>query len=316
MSEALSNLTITAVPGLRVGHAVHANGRTGSTVVLGPFRGACDVRGLATGTRELDALSPQHLVASIDAVLLTGGSAFGLAAADGVMRWIAEHGGGFDTGVARVPIVPAAVIFDLSGDGQTPDAAVGYAACAAASTNALHEGNVGAGTGATIGKMRGREHSDHGGVGSFAARIGDFTIGALAVVNAVGDVIDESGRIIAGARNDDGSFVDTFKTLHTASLESMKAFAAPATNTTIAVIATDAPLTRTALQNIAQAGSAAIVRRIAPANTVFDGDVVFALATSATTREFTPPELLAISAVAQHVLEQAIMRAARAGQTR
>src|SRR5512142_2437349 len=131
MASELSNLTITAVPGLRAGHATR--GRTGCTVLLGPFRGACDVRGLATGTREVDTLSPTHLVPSIDAILLTGGSAFGLAAADGVMSWVAEHGGGFDTGAARVPIVPAAVIFDLSQEAAPPDAGLGRAACEAAS---------------------------------------------------------------------------------------------------------------------------------------------------------------------------------------
>ena len=132
MPEKLDNLTITAVPGVRVGHAVAAGGRTGCTVLLGPFRGACDVRGLATGTREIETLSPRHLVPTVDAVLLTGGSAFGLAAADGVMSWVTENGGGFDTGVARVPIVPAAVIFDLTAQTGAPDATLGRAACAAA----------------------------------------------------------------------------------------------------------------------------------------------------------------------------------------
>lgn len=300
------NASITAVPGLHAGHATSAEHGTGCTVLLGPFRGAVDVRGLATGTRELDALEPTHLVHQIDAVLLTGGSAPGLAAADGVMQWLRERNRGFDVGVTRIPIVPAAVIFDIkSKDQPAPDAAMGRTACAAASAEPLIEGRHGAGTGATVGKLRGREHACPSGCGSYAIRYGDYTIGACAVVNAMGDVLNYDGSIIAGARNDDGSFVDSMRAL----LNGIPAVATPITNTTIAAIGTDAPLTRTALQLIARAGSAAIVRRIAPANTVFDGDVVFALSTAATTREFAPPELLAISAAAQLVLEEAIIRA-------
>ena len=301
------NNTITAVPGLRVGHAVHENGRTGCTVLLGPFRAAVDVRGLATGTREIDSLSPTHLVPHSDAILLTGGSAFGLAAADGVMSWIAEQGGGFDVGNVRVPIVPGAVIFDLDAPVAAPTAAHGRDACANANANAVSEGRVGAGTGATIGKMRGVAHASPGGVGSFAMRLGNFTFGAIAVVNAVGDVLDFDGRIVAGARNEDGSFLDSMN-----ALLSMPAVSAPPTNTTIAAVATDAPLTRTALQMLARAASCAIVRRIAPSNTVFDGDVVFAVSTANEMREFSPPEMLAFSATAQLALEHAILRAAKA----
>lgn len=304
----MPNQTITAVLGIRVGHATHPSGGTGCTVLLGPFRAACDVRGLATGTRELDALSPTHLVPSVDAVLLTGGSAFGLAAADGVMAWIAEQGGGFDTGIARVPIVPAAVIFDLTSERIAPGPELGRAACAAASNDVVAEGQVGAGTGATIGKLRGPAFAQPGGLGSYAVRAGDFTVGAIAVVNALGDVIDFDGRIVAGARADDGSFIDTLKTLSTLPTQNS---AMPATNTTIAAVATDAPLSRAALQMFARAASGGLVRRIAPANTVFDGDVVFALSTSQHVRETTPAELLAIGAAAQMALEHAILRAAR-----
>jgi L-aminopeptidase/D-esterase-like protein len=307
MGETPSNTTITAVPGVRVGHAIHANGQTGCTVLLGPFRGAADVRGLATGTREIATLSASHLVPMIDAVLLTGGSAFGLAAADGVVRWVAEHGGGFDTGGVRVPIVPAAVIFDLRAGSATPDAKLGFSCCEAASDKPVAEGRVGAGTGATIGKIRGIEHSDPGGVGCYTMRAGPYTIGAIAVVNSVGDVLGFDGQIVAGARNTDGSFLDAMQTL--ASLSGN--ISAPFTNTTIAAIATDAPLTRLALENIARAGSSAIVRRVAPANTIYDGDVVFALSTAKETREFSPPEMLAFSAAAQLTLEHAILRAAR-----
>jgi L-aminopeptidase/D-esterase-like protein len=306
----MHNSTITAVPGLAVGHATHARGGTGCTVLLGPCRGACDVRGLATGTRELETLSPAHLVPRIDAVLLTGGSAYGLAAAHGVMEWIAERGGGFDTGVARVPIVPAAVIFDLDAARTAPDAALGRAACDAASAAPVASGRVGAGAGASIGKLRGIAHADPGGVGTYAERTGDYTIGAIAVVNALGDVIDFDGRIVAGARDDGGHHIDTLRTLSRMTTTP----AQPATNTTIAAVATDAPLSRGALQMLAQAAACAIPRRIAPANTLFDGDVVFALSTADRVAELSPPELLALGAAAQLVLEHAILNAAQAGR--
>lgn len=310
-----SNETITAVPGLRAGHATHSSGGTGCTVLLGPFRAACDVRGLATGTRDIDALSPLHLVPQVDAILLTGGSAYGLAAADGVMSWIAEHGGGFDVGVARVPIVPAAVIFDLKGDGNVPNAATGRLACENAGTAALAEGRIGAGAGATIGKLRGAAHADPGGIGTHAVRFGEHTIAAIVVVNALGDVLDFDNSTIAGARNDDGTFLNTLGALSSLSAQNIGAFAAPATNTTLAVVATDAPLSRNALQTVARAASCALVRRIAPANTVFDGDIVFVVSTAPEIREFTSPELLAFGAGAQMALENAIIRAARAART-
>jgi L-aminopeptidase/D-esterase-like protein len=316
MQHELNNPTITAVSGLRVGHATRERGGTGCTVLLGPFRGACDARGLATGTRELETLAPTHLVPQIDAVLLTGGSAFGLAAADGVVSYVAEHGGGFDTGSARVPIVPAAVIFDLAPEHAPPDAALGRAACVAATTGPVAEGRVGAGAGATIGKLRGRAHADPGGIGSFALRAGSFTMGAIAVVNALGDVLDFDGRILAGARTDSGAFVDCFKTLSSIAPERVAELAAPHTNTTIAAIATDAPLSRSALQLLARAASCAIVRRVAPANTVFDGDVVFALSTASDSREMQPAELLALCVAAQLALERAILRAAQTAAAR
>jgi L-aminopeptidase/D-esterase-like protein len=300
------NQTITAVQGISVGHATSATHRTGCTVVLGPFRGAVDVRGLATGTREIDALQPTHLVPTIDAVLLTGGSAPGLAAADGVIDWLREQGRGFNVGVTRIPIVPAAVIFDVhTPDHRSPDAALGRAACEAASTNAVAEGSVGAGTGATVGKLRGPEFAERGGIGTFAQRAGDYTFGAIAVVNAFGDVIDDQGRVVAGARNDDGSYMNSMRVL----LDPPREVKAPLTNTTLCIVATDAPLTRVALQTIARMGSSAIVRRIAPANTVFDGDIVFAVSTSAAAREFAAGELLTFGVAAQLVVEEAILRA-------
>lgn len=306
------NQTITAVRGIAVGHASAAQDRTGCTVVIGPFRGAVDIRGLATGTREIDALNPNHLVPHVDALVITGGSAPGLAAADGVLQWLREHGRGFQVGVTRIPIVPAAVIFDIhKADQRSPDAALGRAACEAASMDAVAEGNVGAGTGATTGKMRGPEFAGQGGLGSFARKWGDYTIGALAVVNAFGDVVDYEGNIVAGARAPDGTFLNSMNALHAAA----PAADAPVTNTTICVLATDAPLTRVALRTIARMGSSAIVRRIAPANTVFDGDVVFAVSTAQEAREFAPPDLLSLGVAAQLVMEEAILRAVRSDRS-
>ena len=302
------NQSITAVPGITAGHASSQADSSGCTVIIGPFRGAIDVRGLATGTREIDALSPSHLVPQIDAILLTGGSAPGLAAADGVMDWLRERGRGFNVGVTHIPIVPAAVIFDIRTSHQrSPDATLGRAACDAASNNALASGRVGAGTGATVGKLRGPAHLAPGGLGGFAVRHGEFTIGAVAVVNAFGDVVDHTGRVIAGTRGDDGSYTDSMRMA--VELPALPQPPAPITNTTLCVIATDAPLTRVALQSVARMGSSAVVRRIAPANTIFDGDVVFAVSTAQQSREYSPAELLSIGAAAQLALEEAIIRA-------
>jgi len=305
--------SLTSVPGLRLGHATDAAARTGCTVVLGPFRASCDVRGLATGTRELDALQPHHLVPTVNAVLLTGGSAFGLDAAGGVMSWLEERGLGFDTGFARVPIVPAAVIYDL-GVGRAdrrPDAAMGRAACDAAVADAVAEGAVGAGTGATVGKILGQAGAMPGGVGSWALESAGFTVGALAVVNAFGDVLDAAGRIVAGACTPDGAFLDTARALRETGFEG--GFGRPrpvaGTNTTLAVVATDAPLSRTALETLARMAATAVARRISPVNTPFDGDVVFALSTSPEPAELPPAALLVLGAAATHALERAIERA-------
>src|SRR5690606_1504373 len=309
---------LTDVPGVRVGHATDREAATGCTVVLGPFRAACDVRGLATGTRELETLDPLHIAPRADAILLTGGSAFGLEAATGVVQWLEERGAGFDAGVARVPIVPAAVIFDL-GVGRAnrrPDAAMGRAACEAATDGPIEEGRVGAGTGATVGKVRGIERAMPGGVGTWSVQGPGCTIGALAVVNAVGDVRDAHGRRGAGARGEDGGFIDTAKMIRDGGLEGDRVGAVlgtrPGQNTTLAVIATDAPLDRVALQVIARAAALAMARRISPAHTTHDGDVVFAAATGAEARQPSPALLLTLGELAGHALEVAIERAVTA----
>lgn len=309
MAEA-GRATLTAVPGVSVGHATDPEARTGCTVILGPFRASVDLRGLATGTRQMDALSPLHIAERIDALLLTGGSAYGLAAADGVARWLEERGRGFETGVGRVAIVPSAVIFDL-GEGRAdrrPDAEMGQSACHASSGRPVREGRVGAGTGATVGKLRGHDGAMPGGLGSYAVRIDDgHTVGALAVVNAFGDVLDEQGRIIAGARDEHGEFLDTATYLREHGPPAGFRSRAGA-NTTLGVIATDAGLDRTHLQVVARQAMNAIVRRTSPANTPFDGDLVFACSTGPAS-ELDPTEVLRFGLWAELALARAIERA-------
>src|SRR6059058_3797303 len=259
MSEAAPS-NLAAVQGITVGHWTDSQTATGCTVTLAPpggMRAACAARGRASGTRELDALDPRHLVGHIDAVLLTGGSAFGLGAADGVMRWLKERGRGFPVGPAGVvPIVPTAVIFDFdlapgSKADRWPGADDAYRACAAAGTE-IAEGSVGAGTGATVGKALGPRGAMKGGVGTWAARAGDVVVGALVVLNAVGNVLDANGRVLAGARGADGRFVDVLGYLAQGGAPFDRGGGA-GRNTTLAVVATNARLDRVALQALAHA---------------------------------------------------------------
>ena len=316
-----STMTLTSVPGFRVGHAQVSGGGSGCTVVLGPFRGAVEARGLATGTRELDVLSPEHLVGKVDALLLAGGSAFGLAAAEGVMKWLADRGEGFDTGVAPVPIVAGAVIFDLGPGVSWPGPMEGYRACQDASSGAVKEGRCGAGAGATVGKVLGPRGAGHGGVGSAARRWGDHWIGALAVVNALGDVVGPDGEILAGARSPMGDFLNTDSFLLKGTGPDRFSDAAkkeesgssdgpvPGTNTTLAVVGTDLPLTRVDLGRLARMASGAFPRSISPVNTPFDGDVLFALSTGEGPVGLSPGQFLSLGVVARTVTEEAIRRA-------
>jgi len=273
---------ITAVEGIRVGHASDFDACTGCTVILceaGAVAGV-DVRGWASGTRELDALAPQHLVTEIHGLLLAGGSAFGLEAAAGVMRYLEERGIGFDVGVTRVPIVPGAILFDLGiGDFRVrPDAAMGYRACEAAVRGKVEEGSVGVGTGATVGKLFGVRHAMKGGVGTASIELkGGLRVGALAAVNAFGDVQDRAtGAILAGARDPDtGKLADTVAQMKQG--RSRRAFYVQ--STTLAVIATNARLTKAEAILVARMGQGGLTRMIAPVHTAFDGDVLFALAT-------------------------------------
>src|SRR6266704_1450741 len=271
--------SLTAVRGISVGHWTDLERATGCSVVLGPesgMRAACAVRGRATGTRELDALNPRHVVDRIDAVLLTGGSAYGLGAADGVMRWLKERGRGLPVGSAGiVPIVPTAVIFDfdLAPGGKAdrwPTADDAYRACTAASADVV-EGSVGAGTGATVGKALGPRAAMKGGVGSWAASGGDIVVGALVVLNAVGNILDGAGAVLAGARAADGTFADALT--HFARGGAPFGAVGKARNTTLAVVATNATLDRIALEALAHAAGDALARRIVPYGTLFVGDV-------------------------------------------
>lgn len=294
---------MSVVDVVRIGHATDVEARTGCTVLLGPFRAAGHVCGHATGSRELDVLSSLHLVPHIDALLLTGGSAFGLAAADGVVAWLEEKGFGFQTGVARVPIVPTAVIFDLAtgSASRRPDAAMGRAACDAARPGMPEEGALGVGTGATSGKVVGRENALPGGFGCALGSAGSHSILAAVVVNPLGYVLDQEGRVVGAAEAVDpnaaaASFFE----------------AGPGTNTTLAALVTDAPLPREALGVMARMASAGIARRIAPAFTPFDGDIIFALSTALVPADMGPGEIAAHGVAATGALERAIVRAAQA----
>ena len=305
---------LAAVSGITVGHATVPEHGTGCTVVLGPdagLRAAVALRGRATGSRELDPLSPRHLVERIDAILLTGGSAYGLGAADGVMRWLRERGRGLPVGPAgTVPIVPTAVIFDLGNAGKPvawPGPDDGYRACEAATAD-FAEGSVGVGTGATVGKAAGLDKMMKGGLGTWATRAGDIVVSALVVANAVGDVRDARGQIIAGARGPDGRFIDSLRFL----ADGGAPFGDPdrlTRNTTLAVVATNAAIDRVQLEALAHAGSDALARRITPYGTLFDGDVIFAVST-ATARVASP---LQVEALAALVVPEAVERAVRHG---
>jgi L-aminopeptidase/D-esterase-like protein len=299
--------------GLVVGHASDIDGATGCTVVRGadgPFRCAAHVVGRATGTRELALLEPGHLVDRVDAIFLTGGSAYGLDATAGIMRWLEEHGRGYPVGAGVVPIVPAAVVFDLAPLGRfdaRPTPPMAYAACDSAMAEPP-EGSVGAGTGATVGKAAGAERSMKGGLGLGAADAGILAVRALAVVNALGDVRDATGRIVAGARDENGSFLDTAEWIARQGGIAQGFDDLAGRNTTLCVVSTNAALDRVQLASVARAASAALFRRITPVGTSFDGDVVFATAPVERAVSALPAQ---VEVLAVRALETAIERAVR-----
>jgi L-aminopeptidase/D-esterase-like protein len=318
--------TITDVEGIKVGHYTDREAATGCTVVLCE-RGAVggvDVRGSAPGTRETDLLHPMRLVQEVHAVLLTGGSAYGLAAATGVMRYLEEKGVGFDVGVGVVPIVPAAVLFDLTvGRADVrPDAEAGYNACQSASDGPVIEGCVGAGTGATVGKLLGPKFATKGGLGTASQKIGKgIVVGAIVAVNAFGDVVDQrTGEILAGTRKPIvGGFLNTVGQMKGDLGQTILGLAQ---HTTIAVIATNAYLTKEGANKVAQMAHDGLARTIRPVHTMFDGDTVFALATGKPPRKGSAALSLSkggadpsvVGAIAAEVLAEAVVRAVHSAE--
>ena len=306
--------SITDVAGIEVGHFTDGRRPTGCTVVLarGSAVAGVDVRGAAPGTRETDLLAPHNVVERVHAVLLSGGSAWGLDAASGVMRWLEEQGIGLQVGPARVPIVPAAVLFDLAlGDHRIrPDAAAGHAACVAAGKEAPAAGNAGAGAGAVVGKIFGFHRAMKGGIGSASVTVDGVTVGAIVACNALGDVVDPaSGQPIAGARSADGKhLLDARRALLAG--ETPKPMLA-GSNTTIGVIATDAVLTKAQAGRLATQGHDGLARAINPAHTLSDGDTLFALATGASGRTLG---MMTLGTMAAEACALAVVRAVRAAR--
>jgi L-aminopeptidase/D-esterase-like protein len=298
---------ITDVDGIKVGHYTDSRRPTGCTVVLyerGAVAGV-DVRGSAPGTRETDLLKPTNLVDKVNAIVLAGGSAFGLDSATGVMRYLEEHDAGFATAAGKVPIVPAAILYDLNvGDGKIrPNADAGYKACTNAQTGAFEEGSVGAGAGATVGKLGGGKPMK-GGIGTASIKLPNgLVVGALVAVNCVGDVIDpKTGKIVAGARTADGksflNIIDAFR--------SGRGINSPGQNTTIGVVATNARFDKTQMTKIAEMSHDGMARAINPTHTPSDGDTLFAMSTGTST---VTANLTAIGALAAEAVSEAILRA-------
>lgn len=307
----MANQTLTAIEGLQVGHAHNLDGPTGCTVVLCPpgTVGGVDQRGGAPGTRETDLLRPGQLVEQVNAILLAGGSAYGLDAASGVMRYLEEHGTGYAVGVGIVPIVPAAIIFDLDvGDPRIrPDAAMGYAACQAASAKPVEMGGVGAGAGARVGMLLGPDFACKSGIGSAVIELGDgLKVAALIVVNAVGDVIDERGAILAGVRQPPAG--DRFANALTIFSALARIQPGTSSNTVVGVVATNALCSKEETNKIAQMAHDGLARAVRPAHTMLDGDTIFSLATGTAGRA----NLSVIGAFAAEATAQAIRQAVRA----
>jgi len=298
---------------IKVGHAGDADALTGCTVFLPPEGtvGSCEVRGGAPGTRETEILRPMFTVTNVNAVLLSGGSAFGLGAANGVVRFLEEKGVGFLTPAGPVPIVSAAVLYDLDlGDGSVrPDEKMAYDACRNASVEEEGEGCVGAGLGASVGNVRGRGYSTKGGFGLYRFMGGEFKMDVAAVANSFGDVVDMDGRILAGTRDDDGSFVGSEKFFCNAS---GLAPGCVGQNTTLVVIATNARLDKEKGARVALQGHNGIARAIRPSHTRFDGDTVFVLATGEVEAPQDAVEILAAMGTAE-AIRSSVLRAKGAG---
>ena len=314
MAQTASSRGLTAVPGLKVGHHTLTGRPTGCTVVLAE-KGATagvDVRGSAPGTRETALLAPTASVAQVHAIVLSGGSAFGLDTATGVMRYLEQQGVGFPFGGAVIPIVPAAILFDLGvGDPKIrPGADCGFAAAKAATDDPVTEGNVGAGAGATVGKMGGRGRAMKGGIGSAAIALPNgLVVAALVAVNARGDIVDPAtGQVVAGMRTEDGrSLADVRRRLKSGELE--LPLPDVLQHTTLGIVATNATMTKTQATRVAQMAHDGFARAISPAHTSADGDLIFALATEERT---APDDIDTIGTLAAEVMAEAILRAVRA----
>ncbi len=300
------NQTLTAVEGIKVGHWTNPEAKTGCTVILCPEDGciaSAVALGGAPGSRELALLEPEKTVQKIHALLLTGGSAFGLAAATGVVDWLEQKNIGLLTPAGPVPIVPAAVIFDLlNGNSKIrPDAKAGFLAAETASTEAHATGLVGAGTGALVGKYLGFEHASAGGLGAAVIKVGQATVAALAVSNAVGDIVDKSGNLVAGSRSPNRE----------KALENLASlYVSPGTNTTLIAVATDAVLSKAEAKALAQAAHIGIASVTRPSHTIHDGDTAFVLSTCA--KEAVP--MMALSIAVQQVVASAIIQGVTASQ--
>ncbi len=307
---------LTAINGIRVGHATDLEGITGCTVILceaGASAGV-DIRGGASGTSEIGVLDPMHITPTIHGLVLSGGSAFGLEASSGVRRFLEQHGIGFEMRSARVPIIPSAILYDLGiGNAHArPSREMGEAAAAAAFASKPHapikEGSIGAGTGATVGKINGMNCSMKGGLGTavwnLSGKFAGIQVAALAAVNAFGDVIDEKGRILAGARTTSNGkvFAKTSKLMLDGAEPSFEGG-----NTTLAVVATNARLTKVEATKLAQLAQAGMIRAISPVHTTRDGDTIFGLSTGA----LPAVDINALGIAAAEVLAEAIRRAVR-----
>lgn len=307
--------SITRVAGIEVGHFTDTRRPTGCTVVMareGAVAGV-DVRGAAPGTRETDLLHPSNLVDKVHAIMLAGGSAWGLEAATGAVRWLEERGVGLDVAVGRLPIVPAAVLFDLLvGDMRIrPDAAAGYAACAAASGADPAEGNVGAGAGAVVGKVFGIQHAMKGGVGTASVSVDGVTVGALIACNALGDVIDpDTAQVMAGARTDDGRALRDTRRALLCGQPPQPLLAG--TNTTIGVVATDAILTKAQAHRLAISAHDGLARSINPVHTMSDGDTLFSLGTGRASKGL---DMMVLATMAAEATARATVRAVQVARS-
>jgi L-aminopeptidase/D-esterase-like protein len=309
----LENRSLTALPGVRVGHWTHESARTGCTVILLPKGGAvasAEVRGGAPGTRETALLEPEKSVQGVHALLFSGGSAFGLAAATGVVDFLEAAGEGVQTPAGKIPIVPTAVIYDLAvGDASLrPDANSGLAACRAASSDPVQSGRLGAGTGAMVGKVFGVQAAQQGGLGNAAIRIGGITVAAMVVANATGDIVNESGQVVAGARKPDGSRPSRQESLERMMQTDQIAFLEH-TNTTLVAVGTDAPLSKLECYRLAQAAQIGLARGTRPSHTPFDGDTAFAFSVAPVTPGMPPAPINALVAATQDVVMMALLEA-------